>query len=179
MNALSQLQALLRDLFQLDLADLDFGLYRLLRLKHEEVEAFLTEHLPRRVDEAFQGVADEERTTLEREVSELASRIRREVAEDALSDNGQPRWDHPGFTAKIARDLLDAYEEKRLKLQSVQAPEAQKAEVFNHLYAFFSRYYEAGDFIPRRRYGAWETYAVPYNGEEAFFHWANKDQHYV
>ena len=63
--------------------------------------------------------------------------------------------------------------------QRARLSEEQKAEVFNHLWAFFSRYYEAGDFIPKRRYGSRETYAVPYNGEEVFFHWANRDQHYV
>lgn len=47
MGALKQLQDLLCNLFQLELADLDFGLYRLLHLKKEEVEAFLTEQLPR------------------------------------------------------------------------------------------------------------------------------------
>ena len=47
------------------------------------------------------------------------------------------------------------------------------------MYNFFSRYYKDGDFIPKRRYGAQETYAVPYNGEEVFFTWANRDQHYV
>lgn len=179
MSALSQLQALLRDLFQLDLADLDFGLYRLLRLKREEVEAFLTEQLPRRVDEAFQSMAGEERTVLEKEISDLASRIQEEIAEDALLPDGEVKPEYREIKAKAARDLLATYEAKRRHLQSVQATEAQKAEVFNHLYAFFSRYYEAGDFIPRRRYGARETYAVPYNGEETFFHWANKDQHYV
>ena len=55
-----------------------------------------------------------------------------------------------------------------------------QGEVFNHLYNFFSRYYEDGDFIPRRWYGAArERFAVPYNGEETFFHWANRGQHYV
>jgi ABC-type nitrate/sulfonate/bicarbonate transport system substrate-binding protein len=39
---LTDLQNLFRDLFQLELADLDFGIYRLLRLKREEIEAFLT-----------------------------------------------------------------------------------------------------------------------------------------
>ncbi|HLC26738.1 MAG TPA: hypothetical protein VJM80_08200, partial [bacterium] len=138
MNSLDQLQALLRDLFQLDLADLDFGLYRLLRLKREEVEAFLSEQLPRRVEEAFESTAAEERASLEREVSDLASRIRKEVAEDAISDKGEARRDHPGFAAKVARDLFDAYEDRCRRLQSVRVSEAQKEEVFNHLYSFFS-----------------------------------------
>lgn len=62
---------------------------------------------------------------------------------------------------------------------AVDVSEAQQAEIFNLLYAFFSRYYDDGDFIPRRFYGARASYAVPYNGEEVLFHWANKDQYYV
>jgi adenine-specific DNA-methyltransferase len=85
----------------------------------------------------------------------------------------------PRQAIKAARDLVSAYEDKRRSLCAVQATEDQKAEVFNHLYSFFSRYYEEGDFIPKRRYGAREAYAVPYNGDETVFHWANKDQHYV
>lgn len=168
MDALTQLQDLLRDLFQLHLSDLDFGLYRLLRLKSREVEAFLTEQLPHRVDEAFQAVAGEERAALEKE-----------VAEDALLETGEVNPEYRDTKVRAARKIIGDYEARRRQLESVQATEAQKAEVFNHLYAFFSRYYEAGDFIPRRRYSARETYAVPYNGEETFFHWANKDQHYV
>ncbi len=126
MDALSTVQNLLRELFQLELADLDFGLYRLLRITSGEVKAEYRE-----------------------------ARVR------------------------AARDLVAAYDATRQCLHVIEATEEHKAEVFNHLYAFFSRYYEAGDFIPRRRYGARETYAVPYNGEETFFHWANRDQHYV
>lgn len=38
MTALEKLQDLLPELFQLDQADLDFGLYRLFRIKRNEVE---------------------------------------------------------------------------------------------------------------------------------------------
>ena len=179
MDSLRQLQDLLRELFQLDMADLDFGLYRLLHLRRDEVEAFLTQQLPRRVEEAFRSVAGEERAALEKEVLNLTDRIRKEIAEDALLEDGEINQEYKDIKAKAMRELLGSYRTKREQLQSIQASEAQKAEVFNHLYNFFSRYYEAGDFIPRRRYGARETYAVPYNGEETFFHWANKDQHYV
>lgn len=176
MDALKQLQDLLRDLFQLDLADLDFGLYRLLRLKRKDVEAFLTEQLPRRVDEAFESAAGEERGALEREISEFADRIRKAVAEDAILEGGEVNKEYRDTKVKAARELFENYEARRRQLQSVKASEAQKAEVFNQLCAFFSRYYEAGDFIPRRRYGARESYAVPYSGEETLFHWTNKDQ---
>ncbi|EHO48356.1 site-specific DNA-methyltransferase [Haemophilus sp. oral taxon 851] len=54
----------------------------------------------------------------------------------------------------------------------------QANNVCNHLYTFFSRYYDQGDFISQRRYKG-DTYAIPYAGEEVMLHWANKDQYYT
>lgn len=54
----------------------------------------------------------------------------------------------------------------------------QANNVYNHLYTFFSRYYDQGDFISQRRYKG-DTYAIPYAGEEVILHWANKDQYYT
>jgi hypothetical protein len=39
-------QTLLRELFQFDLADLDFGIYRLFRLKKDELDKFINEQIP-------------------------------------------------------------------------------------------------------------------------------------
>ncbi len=54
----------------------------------------------------------------------------------------------------------------------------QETAVYNHLYEFFSRYYDSGDFVSQRRYKG-NTYAIPYAGEEVMLHWANKDQYYT
>ena len=58
-----------------------------------------------------------------------------------------------------------------------------EAQTYNHLYDFFSRYYESGDFIPKRRRSfaadGRDTYAIPWDGEEVVLHWANKDQYYI
>src|SRR4051812_41492889 len=82
--SLQRLQDLLRDLFQFDYADLDFGVYRLLRLKRNEVEAFLSEQLPSRVDEVFKVVASDIHGNIAREIAELADRVRREIDAEAL-----------------------------------------------------------------------------------------------
>ncbi len=55
---------------------------------------------------------------------------------------------------------------------------ALEADVYDHLYRFFSRYYQEGDFISLRRYKE-GVYAIPYEGEEVKLHWANHDQYYV
>lgn len=55
---------------------------------------------------------------------------------------------------------------------------ALENEVYSHLTTFFSRYYDEGDFISKRRYKD-NTYAIPYNGEEVKLYWANADQYYI
>src|SRR3990172_11089052 len=138
----TRLKSLFRELFQLDVADLDFGLYRLFRLKRTEVEAFLDKQLPAEVDRAFEAAAGAEREALQTRVDDLAERARATVADDAILPSGEPNPAHAA--AKAVRE----YAEARNRLQAVEASEAQRAEVFNLLYAFFSRYYDARDFIP-------------------------------
>jgi adenine-specific DNA-methyltransferase len=178
-SPLDRLQDLLRELFQLDRADLDFGVYRLLRAKRDEVRAFLEEQLPEAVQEAFAEEGAAERAGLENEVSALADQIRTDVDEDAIDADGSVAPEFRQIKAKAARELIARYEELRSRVESVRTTEAHQEEVFNHLYAFLHRYYEDGDFIPKRRYGSRERYAVPYGGEETLLHWANRDQHYV
>lgn len=158
------LKAVFRELFQLDIADLDFGLYRLFRLKRAEVEAFLDTQLPAAIDQAFATLTQAQREALQERVDELARQAQANVADDALLPSGEP---NPTYAQTKA---VEEYTEARKQLQAVEVSEAQRAEVFNLLYAFFSRYYDDGDFIPRRFFGARPSYAVPYNGEEVFFH---------
>src|SRR2546426_3926966 len=93
---LARLQALLRELFQYDYADLDLGIYRPLRLKRVEVEAFLTEQLPRRVDEVFKGAAGGMRRELERGHAERSGRVERADAGEARLPTREKKADYPG-----------------------------------------------------------------------------------
>lgn len=63
-------------------------------------------------------------------------------------------------------------------------PLSDQAQVYDHLYRFFSRYYDKGDFMSKRYFVAENDqraapYAVPYDGREVMLHWANKDQYYI
>ncbi|MFN9478199.1 MAG: hypothetical protein ACK6C0_01760, partial [Betaproteobacteria bacterium] len=44
------LKLLREDVLQVDLADLDFGIYRILNHRRAKIDAFLTEQLPARID---------------------------------------------------------------------------------------------------------------------------------
>ena len=45
-TSLAKFQGLLRELFQFDQADLDFGIYRIMNHKRDVVEQFITDQLP-------------------------------------------------------------------------------------------------------------------------------------
>ena len=146
-ESMKRLKELFRGLFQLDTADLDFGLYRLFRLKRAEIEAFLDKQLTDEVKKAFVSVTDAERESIQKQVEELDRQARESVADDAILPTGLP---NPKYAQTKA---VKEYASACRRLETAQVSEAQQAEVFNQLYAFFSRYYEDGDFIPRRFLG--------------------------
>ncbi len=62
---------------------------------------------------------------------------------------------------------------------SYKFTENDKGTIYDLLLTFFSRYYDKGDFLPKRRYSKNEKYHLPYNGEETYFYWVNYDQYYI
>jgi adenine-specific DNA-methyltransferase len=108
-----ELVSKLREIFQIDRPELDFGIYRILNARAGEINDYLQNRLAGKVQAALSAGSSEHENA-----------------------------------------------------------------VFSHLLAFFSRYYEQGDFISQRRYKG-DTYAIPYAGEEVMLHWANKDQYYT
>ena len=179
MESLERLQSLLRDLFEFEYADLDFGIYRLLRQKRQDIVAFIDEQLPQVVEEHFQGLVDTQLESLKEQASQLATRIRVEIAEDALLGNGEINPAYAGIRVRAAQTLLDQYRTVLERIRNARVGQATRVEVYNHLYAFFSRYYDRGDFVPKRRRGSREAYVIPYDGAETLFHWANAGQYYV
>jgi adenine-specific DNA-methyltransferase len=121
-KSLDRLKDLFCELFQLDTADLDFGLYRLFRLKRAEIEAFLDKQLPAEVDRAFETVTGEERDKLKKQAEQLANLARESVADDAILPSGEP---NPKYAeTKAVKEYLEA----RKRLGTAEASEAQRAK---------------------------------------------------
>ena len=157
---LEKLQILLRELFQLDQADLDFGIYRIMNHSRDEIVRFLEEDLLPQVQEGFGEYekTDRERLQFERE----------QLIEQAKT---------LGLSQEQAENVPKVKEIQQ-KLQERADIEALEQEVYAHLYNFFRRYYQEGDFLSLRRYKE-GVYAIPYEGEEVKLHWANADQYYI
>lgn len=159
-----RLISLLKELFQLDQPDLDFGFYRIMHAKAGQVTKFLEEDLLSIIRDAF-GEADGARV----EQAKAAYEAARKQAEEfgAPDPDAAPK-------VKEAKAAWDAAKDSG----------SNEGDVYDHLYRFFERYYDNGDFMSRR-YFARETdgkaapYAVPYDGREVYLHWANRDQYYI
>ncbi len=159
-----KLVAKLRELFELDKADLDFGIYRVLRARREEIDRFLREELLPQVKQEL-GVVTEEKT------KQFEAKVEEEI---------QLVMNYGGKSREEAEQAEPVKKAKAL-LEQARNPAAIEDEVYSLLTTFFGRYYEEGDFISLRRYSGpgKERYMLPYNGEEVKLVWANMDQYYI
>jgi len=154
---LKALKDKLREMFQLDQADLDFGIYRIMNQKRDEIERFLDKDLLPQVREALQEYQPADLVEMQRKLEKAI-----EGAKAAGIDPEQAP-----SVRQLRAELEDSIDISKLE-----------EEVYSHLSTFFSRYYQGGDFLSLRRYKE-GVYALPYEGEEVKLHWANADQYYI
>ncbi len=148
----------LKEIFQIDRPELDFGVYRILNTRVGEINDYLENRLKAKVAESLSAAGASNVDGLKRELQEKEAQYRG----DGIDPESVPK-----------------IKELRQKIAEMGTGAAdQENAVFTHLLTFFSRYYEKGDFISQRRYKG-DTYAIPYAGEEVVLHWANKDQYYT
>jgi adenine-specific DNA-methyltransferase len=171
-----KLQELLRELFQFDAADLDFGIYRIMNQRRDRIEQFIEEDLLDAVDSSLDSLAEAEREEIEEQLAAKRKELEENWPEDVVNPDGSLNEEY----ADIGQADLEEYQQLWEKREEIGVAEETEARIFNDLYRFFSRYYEDGDFHTKRRISSKDSkYYVPYNGEETYFHWANNDQYYV
>ena len=158
MTNYEKLEKVLTELFQLDKAELDFGIYRIMNQKRDDVLDFLKNTLPKEVRTILEGQKQGDAISLKKELDKAIK---------TAKDFGAP---DPEATPKV--------QEARAAYESAGSIDGLEQEVFSHLASFFKRYYEGGDFISLRRYKK-DVYSIPYEGEEVKLHWANHDQYYI
>ena len=165
-------QDLLRELFQFNCADLDFGIYRIMNHKRKVVDRYIDQELPGAIREAIGQGAIETEAERADAFEETRKKVIGELGEDVIAPNGD-------LVRYQETPLGKKYMLWRERARHAESVEDVRRDIYNHLYSFFSRYYQDGDFVPKRRYSHEQPYVVPYNGEEVHFHWANRDQYYV
>ncbi len=152
-----KLKDLLKELFQLDKPDLDFGIYRIMHARSKEITQFLDNDLLPQIKDSFAVYQSADKVSIQEELDKTLKQ-----AEVLGADP----------------ETLPKVKELRNKLSEAVDIEMLERETYDHLYSFFRRYYSEGDFISKRVYKE-GVYAIPYEGEEVKLHWANADQYYI
>ena len=167
----NRLRQLLGELFQFDREALDFGIYRIMNHKRDEILEFLDRDLLPQVEQTFAEFRSgeeeelyERKSALEAEISTISE----QAAVYGVSPEKNPRYG----------EALGELAQVDARLESDKISTRLENEVYSDLYTFFRRYYKDGDFLSLRRYKP-GVYAIPYEGEEVKLHWANADQYYV
>ncbi|MCS7181698.1 MAG: hypothetical protein NZ869_01080, partial [Thermoanaerobaculum sp.] len=88
MQHLERFQDLLRELFQFDCADLDFGIHRIMNYKRAVIERFNTEDLPKAIAEELQRGALAEQGQAQKALEEARQRVLSTLGKDALDAEG-------------------------------------------------------------------------------------------
>ena len=135
-----KLKTLLKELFQLEQPDLDFGFYRVMHAKSAEVSQFLDKDLLPQMKAAFGQYKTADKAVLEKELFKVITGI------EAAGMN-------PDDSPKV-KELRT-----QLKSEAVDI-RALESEVCDHLFGFFRRYYSEGDFLAKRVYKP-GVYAIP------------------
>jgi len=144
-------------MFMLDQAELDFGIYRIMNQKKDEIANFLNNVLPKQVKTLLADNALAHMQELQKQLDDIVKQVQ------ALGYD-------PDTNPKVVA--------LREEIAKTGSSDEMENAVYSHLTTFFSRYYERGDFISLRRYKK-DVYAIPYEGEEVKLHWANADQYYI
>ena len=178
-EAFNTLREKLRDMFHFAHNDLNFGIFRILKIKRDEVNQFIDDKLPNIVDEALKEVTN---TLYENQLTEVREYVTKEGGRkqkewlEAIKENSQQLID---FLQGEDREDLSA--PLKANLDELKAHLAFR--VYNHVHSFFEGYYRDGDFGYNDRSTASYKVNYPdeadYNGTDTLFHWKCRDSYYV
>jgi adenine-specific DNA-methyltransferase len=183
-NSIDQLKFFLKEMFQFNANDLDFGIYRIYNLKRKEIENFID------------GKDEQCLEPIINKTLELVSNIEKQVELTSLTAylkkfNQESLVNEPAANFKEIQLLIDFSKDDQEKESLTAALSAStkefnitdeiKDKIYNHILGFFEMYYSNGDFGYNNR--SRNLYKVPYeadyDGNDTMFHWKHKGSLYI
>ena len=180
-------------MFQFDHNELDFGLFKVLRLKRTYIEQFISgngaqdlQHIVGRELESIRGAdTEDERQWLANRCEMIG--IKAKTAWAAVAANPQA----PALQTKLTEAIQLLEDEAQVdntqgRLKAWLQTQAYstshlEAQLYNYLLNYFELYYQNGDFGYNSR--ATSAFKVPYeadyDGADTLFHWKHKDCYYI
>ncbi|OWY22226.1 site-specific DNA-methyltransferase [Sphingobacteriales bacterium UPWRP_1] len=184
-NSIDQLKFFLKEMFQFNANDLDFGIYRIYNLKRKEIENFIDgkdeQCLEPIINKTLELVSNIEKQV---ELTSLTAYLKKFNQESLVNDPA-------GNFEKIQQLIInfgDTDQEKESLTAALTASTKEfnitdeiKDKIYNHILGYFEMYYSNGDFGYNNR--SRNLYKVPYeadyDGNDTMFHWKHKGSLYI
>ncbi|KAF0238519.1 MAG: hypothetical protein FD181_1022 [Prolixibacteraceae bacterium] len=184
-NSIDQLKYFLKEMFQFNANDLDFGIYRIYNLKRKEIENFIDGNdeqcLEPIINKTLELVSNIEKQV---ELTSLTAYLKKFNQENLVNDPA-------GNFEKIQQLIINFGENEQEKESLTAALTASNKEfnitdeikdkIYNHILGYFEMYYSNGDFGYNNR--SRNLYKVPYeadyDGNDTMFHWKHKGSLYI
>lgn len=184
-NSIDQLKFFLKEMFQFNANDLDFGIYRIYNLKRKEIENFIDgkdeQCLEPIINKTLELVSNIEKQV---ELTSLTAYLKKFNQESLVNDPA-------GNFEKIQQLIInfgDNDQEKENLTAALTSSTKEfnitdeiKDKIYNHILGYFEMYYSNGDFGYNNR--SRNLYKVPYeadyDGNDTMFHWKHKGSLYI
>jgi adenine-specific DNA-methyltransferase len=184
-NSIDQLKFFLKEMFQFNANDLDFGIYRIYNLKRKEIENFIDGNdeqcLEPIINKTLELVSNIEKQV---ELTSLTAYLKKFNQESLVND---PAGNFDKIQQLILNFGTDDAEKEGLttaltaSTKEFNITDEIKDKIYNHILGYFEMYYSNGDFGYNNR--SRNLYKVPYeadyDGNDTMFHWKHKGSLYI
>jgi adenine-specific DNA-methyltransferase len=183
-DSIDQLKFFLKEMFQFNANDLDFGIYRIYNLKRKDIENFIDgtdeQCLEPIINKTLELVSNIEKQV---ELASLTTYLKKFNQESLVND---PAGNFDKIQQLILNFGNDAEKDNLTSALTASTKEFNitdeiKDKIYNHILGYFEMYYSNGDFGYNNR--SRNLYKVPYeadyDGSDTMFHWKHKGSLYI
>jgi len=183
-TSIKQLKHFLKEMFQFNANDLDFGIYRIYNLKRKEIENFINGKkancLEPVIEFTLKKVANFEKNA---ELASLETYLKTLNRLDLLNDIKGNYEQLELFINTNPNEEEKAIQKEALKNASKEfdITDEIKDKIYNHILGYFEMYYSNGDFgYNNRSKNLYKIhYEADYDGSDTLFHWKHKGSIYI
>ena len=183
-KSIDNLKFFLKEMFQFNENDLDFGIYKIYNLKRKHIEGFIDGEGVNDLTPTIQNILKEVNLANQKTDAIDLYNFLKGLNQDSLLND--PKANYQQLELFIG---TEQNQDKKSKLvetlntlsKSEGITDELKDKIYNHILGFFQMYYSNGDFGYNDR--SRDLYKVPYeadyNGSDTMFHWKHKGSLYI
>lgn len=169
-TSLLNLQEKLKEIFEINNSDLDFGIYRIMKFREKEIKNFIDIELPKTIDSKFKSLESSSKNIFDK-VKEFEEDSENEpLVELYNSWNNQEIENASKYNPKFKEYVNNKNSLKDSKKTSIESD-----DIYNWLNAFFTSYYDKWDFFKTRK----QKWTYKFEWWDVGFTWATEGQYYI